>query len=337
MTLTLRLSDCKPLADLASGSRTRPAGRAIPPVVRAALVVRSAPPLAYRSRSTGTSAGRALRDRRDGCHGHRALGADPSPPATTLGRRYRITSRLGAGGSGEVFRAIDLRVGRPVALKVFTLDDAVAAGRAALRARRRASWPGCRIPASSRCFDVGADDDPVLGPVAYLAMELIEGATLRDTIAGGPLPAGGDGGGRAPAGRRARPRARRRRRAPRRQAVERARRRARRRAGRDGPAGADRRARRLRHRDQPCAARPARAPADLVGHGVVPLARAGARAGTVGPAVRRVLARAGAARVPHRRAHLPGRRRWPARSRGCSGPVPVPADLGRDWVGCSRP
>jgi eukaryotic-like serine/threonine-protein kinase len=111
----------------------------------------------------------------------------PRSEERTLGRRYRIASRLGAGGSGEVYRALDLRVGRPVALKVFTLDDA-----SPLDVRRYAAearvLAGLSHPGLVALYDVGADVDPLLGPVAFLAMELIEGVTLRDTIAGGPLP-----------------------------------------------------------------------------------------------------------------------------------------------------
>ncbi|MDM7831803.1 serine/threonine-protein kinase [Cellulomonas edaphi] len=98
-----------------------------------------------------------------------------------------MSARLGAGGSGEVYRATDLRIGRPVALKVFTLEDATPADvrRYAAEARVLA---GLSHPGLVALYDVGADIDPRLGPVAFLAMELVEGATLRDTIAAGPLP-----------------------------------------------------------------------------------------------------------------------------------------------------
>jgi len=107
---------------------------------------------------------------------------------TALGRRYQVESRLGSGGSGEVFRATDLRVGRSVALKVFTLDDATPADvrRYAQEARVLA---GLSHPGLVALLDVGADVDRERGPVAFLAMELIEGTTLREVIARGPVSA----------------------------------------------------------------------------------------------------------------------------------------------------
>jgi serine/threonine protein kinase len=87
-----------------------------------------------------------------------------------------------------VYRALDLRIGRPVALKVFTLEDASPQDVRQYAAEARV-LAGLSHPGLVALFDVGADVDPVLGPVAFLAMELVEGVTLRETIAGGPLPA----------------------------------------------------------------------------------------------------------------------------------------------------
>lgn len=87
-----------------------------------------------------------------------------------------------------MFRALDLRIGRPVALKVFTLEDASPQDVRQYAAEARV-LAGLSHPGLVALFDVGADVDPVLGPVAFLAMELVEGVTLRETIADGPLPA----------------------------------------------------------------------------------------------------------------------------------------------------
>jgi serine/threonine protein kinase len=107
---------------------------------------------------------------------------------TTLGRRFRLEGHVGSGGMGDVFRGTDRRLHRPVALKVFSL-----AGARAQDIRRYADearvLAGLSHPALVALYDVGADVGPGDEPLAFLVMELVEGPTLQQRIAQGPLSA----------------------------------------------------------------------------------------------------------------------------------------------------
>ncbi len=88
-------------------------------------------------------------------------------PGQILAGRFRVVTRLGRGGMGEVYRADDLKLGQPVALKF--LDPRVAASTVAeVRAARGVSHPNvCRV------FDVGeAAGRP------FLSMEFVDGEDL---------------------------------------------------------------------------------------------------------------------------------------------------------------
>ena len=104
------------------------------------------------------------------------------PPGAVLGP-FTIVDRLGAGGMGEVYRAVDSRLGRKVALKVLPkalLSNQEGLSRFALEAR---SASALNHPNIVTIFEVGqADASP------YIAMELVEGWTLRHLIDAGPLP-----------------------------------------------------------------------------------------------------------------------------------------------------
>ena len=96
---------------------------------------------------------------------------------------FQIIDRLGAGGMGEVYRALDTRLGRKVALKVMPkvlLGNQEGLARFALEAR---SASALNHPNIVTIFEVGrAESSP------YLAMELIDGWTLRQLLDEGPLP-----------------------------------------------------------------------------------------------------------------------------------------------------
>jgi serine/threonine protein kinase len=98
-------------------------------------------------------------------------------PGGTIGDRYRIVGLIGKGGMGEVYRADDLKLGHPVALKVLIAPlahDRVAVARfySEVRIARQISHPNiCRV------YDIGdADGTP------FLSMEYIEGEDLGSLL-----------------------------------------------------------------------------------------------------------------------------------------------------------
>lgn len=104
-------------------------------------------------------------------------------PAGSRLSHYRILSQLGAGGMGEVYRAHDPRLEREIALKV--IRRALVADEGALdRLLREATLASAlNHPNIVTIYETG-----VVGPDRYIAMELIEGLTLRGLAAREPLP-----------------------------------------------------------------------------------------------------------------------------------------------------
>jgi serine/threonine-protein kinase len=102
-----------------------------------------------------------------------------------IGRRigpYEITGRLGAGGMGEVYRATDTNLGRQVAIKVLPEEFADDVERLA-RFEREA-----RTLASLNHPNIAAVHGLERSNGVALVMELVEGPTLADRIAQGPIP-----------------------------------------------------------------------------------------------------------------------------------------------------
>jgi eukaryotic-like serine/threonine-protein kinase len=95
---------------------------------------------------------------------------------------YEVISPLGAGGMGEVYRARDARLGRDVALKV--LPEALASDLGRLRRFEKEAQSASALnhPNIVTVYDIGTD-----GPISYMAMELVDGVTLRQLVAAGPL------------------------------------------------------------------------------------------------------------------------------------------------------
>ncbi len=96
---------------------------------------------------------------------------------------YHLVSRLGAGGMGEVYRARDTRLNRDVALKVLPDAFAADADRLARFKREAQLLASLNHPHIGSIY--GFEES---GDIHALVLELVEGPTLADRIAQGPLP-----------------------------------------------------------------------------------------------------------------------------------------------------
>jgi len=106
-------------------------------------------------------------------------------PGTTLAGRYRIVSLLGRGGMGEVYRADDLKLGQPVALKF--LPEMLSADGAALTRFHREVRIARQVSHRNVCrvYDIGEVDGQ-----HFLSMEFIKGEELASLLRRiGRLPA----------------------------------------------------------------------------------------------------------------------------------------------------
>jgi serine/threonine protein kinase/Tol biopolymer transport system component len=101
--------------------------------------------------------------------------AELSPGATVA--HYRISAKIGAGGMGEVYRAQDTELGRPVALKF--LPGEVAAHQDRLRRfiQEAKAASALNHPNILTVYQIGRTDD-----VTFLATEFVDGITLRDHL-----------------------------------------------------------------------------------------------------------------------------------------------------------
>jgi serine/threonine-protein kinase len=111
-------------------------------------------------------------------------------PGVRLGG-YEIVSLLGAGGMGEVFRARDTKLNRDVAIKVLlasVADDPERMARFQREAQLLASLNHPHIGAIYGVEDAHSTGSGQAGPTVALVMELVDGSTLADRLATGPIP-----------------------------------------------------------------------------------------------------------------------------------------------------
>ncbi len=118
-----------------------------------------------------------------------AFGETTAAPAAPLlvGRiigPYEVEREIGRGGMGVVYLARDTRLGRAVALKAVSRGGTDAVGRARLQREARAA-ASLAHPGIATVYALEEDGDD-----CYLITEYLQGRTLRDELADGPLPYG---------------------------------------------------------------------------------------------------------------------------------------------------
>ncbi|MEV0058144.1 Stk1 family PASTA domain-containing Ser/Thr kinase [Saccharopolyspora shandongensis] len=116
-------------------------------------------------------------------------GGGASLVGAMLERRYRVDSLIARGGMSTVYRGLDTRLDRPVAIKV--MDAQYSGDRSFVDRFEREARAAARLhhPDVVAVYDQGVDHRPD-GDHVFLVMQLVEGCTLRDLIMdrGGRLP-----------------------------------------------------------------------------------------------------------------------------------------------------
>ena len=114
------------------------------------------------------------------------LTPDLVPSTLSPGMRfggYEILQRLGAGGMGEVYRARDTRLEREVAIKTLSLERCSQPEALARFEKEARSACALNHPNIVTIYELGQ-----VNGTRYIAMELVQGETVRELLAAGPIP-----------------------------------------------------------------------------------------------------------------------------------------------------
>src|SRR5215467_15460251 len=95
---------------------------------------------------------------------------------------YKVTDRLGSGGMGEVYRAEDTRLGRPVALKFLLASYQYDPERRARFLREARAASSLSSPNIAAIYDIGEHEGS-----SFIVMEYVEGELLSAKLRRGPL------------------------------------------------------------------------------------------------------------------------------------------------------
>ncbi len=108
---------------------------------------------------------------------------DQDPLIGRVIAQYRVLERLGEGGMGVVYLAEDTRLKRKVALKFIRTEAGPSAAESARFLREAQAAAALSHPHITTVHDVGMAQGRL-----FIAMEFLEGKTVRDEVAAGPLP-----------------------------------------------------------------------------------------------------------------------------------------------------
>ncbi len=114
------------------------------------------------------------------------LTPDSAPSTLSPGTRfgiYEILQQLGAGGMGEVYRAKDTRLNREVAIKTLSLDRLSQPEALARLEKEARSACALNHPNIVTIYELGQ-----VNGTRYIAMELVDGETVRQMLSSGPIP-----------------------------------------------------------------------------------------------------------------------------------------------------